>query len=347
MRTVRLGRTGFLVSRVGFGGIPIQRLTEEEAVRVVRRCLDLGVTFLDTANAYTTSEERIGKAIAGRRDGLILATKTQARDKATALAHLDLSLQRLKTDRIDLWQLHNVSTPEALDQVLAPGGAVDAATEARDAGTIRELGISSHSLDTAIKAVATNRFATVQFPFNFVTDEATNDLLPLCRRLDVGFIAMKPFAGGMLENARLTLKHLFQFDEVVPDPGIQTVEEIEQIAEVERGPWALAPEEREELARVRTEMDPRFCRRCDYCQPCPQGVKISTATSLPSFWKRFPPDRFFSGFVADAARSARLCAQCGECETRCPYHLPIRAMLEESVAFYDRMESEAGSVSEK
>lgn len=344
MRTVRLGRTGFLVSRVGFGGIPIQRLTDTEADRVVRRSLDLGVTLLDTANAYTTSEERIGKAVAGRREGLVLATKTLARDRATALAHLDLSLQRFGTDRIDLWQLHNVSTPEALDQILAPGGAMEAAVEAVAAGKVRELGLTSHSLDMAMKAVATDRFATVQLPFNFVTDEAAADLLPLCRQLDVGFIAMKPFAGGMLENARLTLKHLFQFDEVVPDPGIQTVEEIEEIAEIERGSWALTPEERQELARVRAEMDPRFCRRCEYCQPCPQGVKISTATSLPSFWRRFPPERFFSGFVADAARSVRLCAQCGECEARCPYHLPIRAMLEESVAFYDRMETEAGRI---
>lgn len=341
MRTVRLGRTGLQVSRVGFGGIPIQRLTEAEAVRVVRRCLDLGVTLLDTANAYTTSEERIGKAIAGRREGLVLATKTQARDQATALVHLDLSLQRLGTEVIDLWQLHNISTPRALEQVLAPDGAMVAAEAALAAGKIRHVGVSSHSLETALAAVATGRFAVVQFPFNFVTDEPTAELLPLCRRLDVGFIAMKPFAGGMLENARLTLKHLLQFDQVVPDPGIQTVEEIEEIAAIVAGSWDLSPAEREELARVRAEMDPRFCRRCEYCQPCPQGIKISTAVSLPSFWKRFPPERFFSGFVAEAARAARTCARCGECESRCPYHLPIRVMLEESVAFYDRMEAAA------
>jgi len=342
MQTVRLGRTGFSVSRIGFGGIPIQRLTEEEAVRVVRRCLDLGVTFLDTANAYTTSEERIGQAVAGRRAGLILATKTQARDKATAAAHLDLSLERLRTDVVDLWQFHNISSQEALDQLLGPGGGMEAAEEARAAGKIRHVGISSHSLDTALKAVATDRFATVQFPFNFVTDEAAALLLPLCQRLDVGFIAMKPFAGGMLDCARLTLKHLLQFEQVVPDPGIQRVEEIEEIAEIVRGSWSLTPAERAEMARIRAEMDPRFCRRCEYCQPCPQGVKISTAISLSSFWKRFPPERFFTGFVAEAAEGARKCAQCGECETRCPYHLPIREMLEESLAFYDRMSREAG-----
>jgi uncharacterized protein len=342
MRSVRLGRTGLQVSRVGFGGIPIQRLTEDEAVRVVRRCLDLGVTFLDTATGYTTSEERIGKAIAGRRQELILATKTPARDRAKALEHLELSLKRLQTDYIDLWQLHNVSTPEAYAQVLGPGGALEAAREAVQAGKVRHIGLSSHSLDMALLAVPSGHFATIQFPFNFVTDEAAAELLPLAQTHDVGFIAMKPFGGGLLDNARMTLKHLLQFERVVPDPGIQTVEEIEEIADIVAGSWELTPDERLDMARVRAELDTRFCRRCDYCQPCPQGVKISTTMSLQSFWKRFPPARFFSGMVAEAAEAARRCEQCGECEERCPYRLPIREMLTENLAFYDNLKAAAG-----
>jgi len=336
MRSVRLGKTELIVSRVGFGGIPIQRLTEAEAVSVVQRCLDLGVTLLDTANGYTTSEERIGKAIAGRRHQVIVATKTAARDRATALQHLELSLKRLNTDYLDLWQLHNVSTPEAYDQVLGPGGAMEAAQEALRAGKIRHIGISSHSLDMALKAVPSGRFETIQFPFNFVTDEATKELLPLARQHDVGFIAMKPMAGGMLTDARLTIKHLLQFDNVIPDPGIQTIEEIEEIAAIVNGHWELTPQERQEIARIRGEMETRFCRRCEYCQPCPQKVRISTAVNVQSFWRRFPPERFFAGFVADAIESVRQCGDCGECEDRCPYHLPIREMLAENAAFYDR-----------
>jgi uncharacterized protein len=342
MKSVRLGKTGLQVSRVGFGGIPIQRLTEDEAVRVVRRCLDLGVTLLDTATGYTTSEERIGKAIAGRRQELILATKTPARDRVKALEHLELSLQRLQTDYIDLWQLHNVSTPEAYAQVLGPGGALEAAQEAVRAGKVRHIGLSSHSLDMALRAVPSGHFETLQFPFNFVTDEATAELLPLAQRHDVGFIAMKPFGGGMLDNARLTLKHLLQFAQVVPDPGIQTVEEIEEIAEIVGGSWVLTPEEEREMARIRSELDARFCRRCDYCQPCPEQVRISTVLHLRGFYQRFPADRFFSGFVAESAESARRCAQCGECEERCPYRLPIREMLTESLAFYDGLKAAAG-----
>ena len=336
MRSVRLGKTELMVSRVGFGGIPIQRLTEAEAVSVVQRCLDLGVTLLDTANGYTTSEEWIGKAIAGRRHQVIVATKTAARDRATALQHLELSLKRLNTDYLDLWQLHNVSTPEVYEQVLGAAGAMEAAEEALRAGKIRHIGISSHSLKMALKAVPSGRFETIQFPFNFVTDEAGEELLPLTRQHDVGFIAMKPMAGGMLTDARLTIKHLLQFDNVIPDPGIQTIEEIEEIAAIVNGHWELTPQERQEIARIRGEMETRFCRRCEYCQPCPQKVRISTAVNVQSFWRRFPPARFFAGFVADAIESTRRCGDCGECEDRCPYHLPIREMLAENAAFYDR-----------
>jgi predicted aldo/keto reductase-like oxidoreductase len=243
----------------------------------------------------------------------------------------------LNTDYLDLWQLHNVSTPEAYDQVLGPGGAMEAAQEALRAGKIRHIGISSHSLDMALRAVPSGHFETIQFPFNFVTDEATKELLPLARRHDVGFIAMKPMAGGMLTDARLTIKHLLRFDNVIPDPGIQTIEEIEEIAAVVNGHWELTPQEWQEIERIRGEMETRFCRRCDYCQPCPQQVRISTAVTVQSFWRRFPPERFFNGFVADAIESARGCGDCGECEDRCPYHLPIREMLTENVAFYDRV----------
>jgi predicted aldo/keto reductase-like oxidoreductase len=337
MKSVRLGKTGLNVSRVGFGGIPIQRLTEGEAVRVVRRCLDLGVTFLDTANGYTTSEERIGKAIAGRREQLIIATKTGARDRDTAREHLELSLKRLNTGYVDLWQFHGVSTPEAYERVLGPDGAMEAAQEALQAGKVRHVGITSHSMDVALQAVPSGHFETIQFPFNFVANEPLAELVPLVREHDLGFIAMKPMAGGMLDQANLAIKYLLQFENVVPDPGIEQVEEIEEIVGIVNGSWELTPQEQHDLERVRSEMDARFCRRCEYCQPCPQEVPISTVMNLRSFWKRFPAERFFGGGLERAVDSARNCAECGECEERCPYHLPIRQMLVENVAFYDRV----------
>jgi predicted aldo/keto reductase-like oxidoreductase len=339
-----LGQTGLEVSRIGFGGIPIQRLDEAQAIAVVQRCLDLGVTFLDTANSYTTSEERIGKAIAAspqRREELIIATKTMARDSATAQEHLELSLRRLNTDILDLWQLHNVSSFQAYEQVLGPGGALEAAWEAQQAGKVKHIGISSHSLEVALEAVASGLFETIQFPFNYVTSEAADELLPLARQHDLGFIAMKPFGGGLLDDARLSIKYLLQFDSVVPDPGIETSEEIEEIVAIVDGPWALTDEEQREIERLRIEVGTRFCRRCEYCLPCPEGVNIPVILHLRGFWKRFPPHMFLSGWVSDAAEGGRDCLECGECEEKCPYQLPIREMLVENLEFYDRIAAEA------
>ena len=336
MNTTRLGQTDLQVSRAGFGGIPIQRLTDEEAVRVVRRCLDLGVTLLDTANGYTTSEERIGKAIAGRRDQVILATKSGARDKAGSQKNLELSLKRLDTDYIDLWQFHGISTPEAYEQVLGPDGAMETAQKALQDGKIRHIGVTSHSLDMAVKMAASGHFETMQFPFNFVTNEAIQELLPLCEKHDVGFIAMKPFAGGMLGNATLSMKWVLQFEIAIPDPGIEKVEEIEEIVKIMEGSWELLPEELQEIERIRVELGTRFCRRCQYCLPCPQGIDIPMMMNLPSFGKRFSPERFRSDHFKQLIDTAKTCIKCGECEGRCPYKLPIRDMLVEHIAFYEK-----------
>jgi predicted aldo/keto reductase-like oxidoreductase len=342
MKTTRLGKTNLRVSRVGFGGIPIQRLTENEAIKVVQRCLDLGITFLDTANSYTTSEERIGKALAGsavRREQVVIATKTGARDRAGAQEHLDLSLGRLQTDYIDVWQFHGVSTFEAYEQVLGPDGAMEAARAALQAGKVRHIGITSHSMEVALKAVPSGHFETLQFPFNFITNEPARELVPLAQEHDLGFIAMKPFAGGMLDDATLAIKYLLQFDNAVPDPGIEKSAEIEEIVDIAAGAWELTPRERQEMERIRAEVGTRFCRRCEYCQPCPEGVNISLVVNLRSFWKRFPAERFATGWLAEGVESARHCAECGECEEKCPYHLPIREMIVENLAFYDSVVS--------
>lgn len=337
VKTIRLGKTELRVSRVGFGGIPIQRLSEDEAIAVVRRCLDLGVTFYDTATGYTTSEERIGKALAGRRDGVVLATKTPARDRETARAHLEQSLKRLNTDHVDIWQFHNVSTEEAYEQLLGPGGAMEVAQEAIAAGRVGHVGVSSHSPGMALKAVSSGLFATVQFPFNFVTHEALEELIPLARQHDVGFIAMKPLGGGLLENVRIAIKYLLQFDDILPDPGIQQVEEIDEIVRIVDGPWELTSQEQLEMDQIRAQVGTRFCHRCAYCQPCPEGVDIPSVLTIRSFHRRFPPERFRTGNIADAIAGARNCAECGECETKCPYHLPIREMLVENIAFYEHV----------
>ncbi len=335
MEKVRLGKTNMMVTRLGFGGIPIQRLSEEDAVAVVRKCLDLRITFIDTANAYTTSEERIGKAIAGRRKGLILATKSGARDREGIERHLNLSLERLGVDYIDLYQFHGVSTFKDLETVLDPEGPRAVLEDARKAGRIRHIGITSHSMDVAKAAVKSGQFETLMFPFNFITSEPADELLPLAKEYDVGFIVMKPLAGGMLDNAAVAFKYLLQFPDVVNIPGIEQTWEIEEIAKIYQGPKQMTEAELAEMQRMRDELGTRFCRRCDYCQPCPQEISISTVMNIQSFVKRMPPERIFSGGIATAMERAATCTECGDCEEKCPYKLPIREMIAERVKWFE------------
>jgi predicted aldo/keto reductase-like oxidoreductase len=323
-----------MVTAVGFGGIPIQRLTHEQAVAVVEHCLDLDVNFLDTANAYSTSEARIGQAIAGRREGLVLATKSMARDGAGVREHLALSLKALGVACIDLYQFHNVSSPETLARTLAPGGPLEVAREAQAAGKIKHIGLSSHSMDMALEAVRCGHFETLMFPFNFITDEAAQELIPLALQHDVGFIAMKPMGGGMLENAAVAFKYLRRFPQIVSVVGVERTGEMDEVVGLMDGPAEMTPAEEADMARLRAELGTRFCRRCGYCQPCPEGVSVSILMLLESIIKRMPVERLNVGWGAQAVATAENCVQCGECEAKCPYGLPIREMMDEQVALW-------------
>jgi predicted aldo/keto reductase-like oxidoreductase len=343
MKMVRLGKTGLQVSRVGMGGIPIQRPPLDEAIRVIRRALDLGINFIDTAHGYGASEERIGKGIAGRREQVIIATKGGG-DRAGTLACIEMSLARLNTDHIDLWQFHGVNDFEAYQQILGPGGGMEGAQAALRAGKIRHIGFSSHSLEVALKAVASGHFETVQFPLNFVSDEAAEKLVPLANECDLGFIAMKPFAGGNIRNANLAFRYLLQFDSVVADPGIEKTAEIEEIvslAEEESRP--LSAQERLQMESIRAELGSRFCHQCGYCMPCAQAVNIPMVMITQLMWREWPPALFRDPewWFVKAVQTGQNCIECGECETKCPYRLPIREMIVENLGFFDSVRTPA------
>ena len=335
MKTVRLGRTGLEVSRVGMGGIPLTRPSEPDAAELVRRALDLGVTFFDTARGYGDSEKRLGMGLKGRRADVVVATKGGGR----ALEQIEESLRQLQTDYIDVWQFHGVNTDRAFDFVMTEG-PYDQAQQALEEGKIRHIGLSSHRLEVAVRAIESGSFETVQFPLNLLYPEAIERLAPLAREHDVGLIAMKPFAGGRLSNADLAIRYLLQFDNIVPDPGVEKPEEIEEIVGiVNRGAWELSAEDQRAIEQIREEVGTVFCRRCGYCSPCPEGVAIVPLMNVDVLAELWDPEWFFS-FLEEPIASAAQCVDCGACEEKCPYNLSIREMIRKNVKLYTRLSNE-------
>jgi len=335
MKSVQLGATALEVSEIGFGGIPIIPLVKEEAVAVIKHCLNRGITFFDTANMYPSSEEKLGSALKSARSKVVIATKTSQRDAKGAAHHLDLSLRQLQTDWIDIYQLHNVSNEDALKEVLAPGGAYEAISRARDAGKIRFIGISSHSIPTALEALKTGLFQTLQFPFNFIENDPLLELFPLASRNQVGIIGMKPLGGGLLERADLCFKFLQQHPEVVPIPGIRSKQEIEEIVDLYRNPQPLSEADLKAIEKIRSEVGARFCHRCEYCMPCEQGVQISSVLMFRPAAKRLSREGV-KGWIGKAMETVEQCIECGECEKKCPYRLPISDLLKENLALYNQ-----------
>jgi predicted aldo/keto reductase-like oxidoreductase len=335
MRYITLGKTGIEVSEVGFGGIPIIRLSTAEAVLVLRRAYDRGITLFDTANMYLDSEEKMGLAFDGIRGRLVLASKTLKRDRAGAAADIERSLRRLRTDYIDLLQIHQLSLEGDYQAVTGPDGALEAFSRARQDGKIRHIGVTSHSIEMAIKLVKTGLFSTVQFPFNFIESKPVEELHPVARQEAIGILAMKPFGGGVLDSAELCFKFLRQFTDVIPLPGFDAVGQVDQIAAVYETANTVSPEDLAAMERYRTELGQQFCRRCEYCQPCEQGVMITSAMNYPIIARRMS-DAKAAGFAAKIMESVRNCTECGECVKRCPYRLPIPEMLKTHLALYER-----------
>jgi uncharacterized protein len=335
VRYVELGKTGLEVSEVGFGCIPIIRLSTAEAVKVLRRGYDRGITLFDTANMYLDSEEKIGLAFdGGIRNRLVLGTKTLKRDCAGAEADIDLSLKRLRTDYIDLFQVHQLSLERDYQALTGPQGVLEAVWRAKQAGKIRHIGVTSHSLEMAVKLIETGLFSTVQFPFNFIESKPVDELHPAARQKEMGILAMKPFGGGAVDNGPLCFKFLRRFPDVIPLPGFDAVEQVDQITALYDTENKVLPEDLDAMERYRTELGQQFCRRCEYCQPCEQGVMITPAMGYPIVARRMSAAKA-AGFMANAMESVRNCTECGECMGRCPYGLPIPEMLKKHLASYD------------
>lgn len=324
-----LGKTGLQISKLGFGGIPIQRIDAEGTKTLLHRLAEDGVNYIDTARGYTVSEEYIGYAIEGIRDKFILATKSMSRTKEAMARDIEISLNNLRTDYIDLYQIHNVP-PAELDRVQEPDGALAALVEARAAGKIGHIGVTAHSIETFARAVELDWVETIMFPYNIVEQQAA-DLIRKCAEKNIGFIVMKPLAGGAIEDATLALRYICANPDVsVVIPGMAEISEFEQNLAACEDASPITAEEELKFAALREKLGTRFCRRCNYCAPCTKGINIPQVFLLKGYLERYG--------LADWARSryealpvkADACVDCGLCEKRCPYELPIREMLKES-----------------
>ena len=321
-----LGKTGLHISRMGFGGIPIQRIDAEGTKTLMQQLKAAGVNFIDTARGYTVSEEYLGYALEGIRQDFVIATKSMARTKAAMASDIDISLKNLRTDYIDLYQVHN-ATPEQLQQVVAPGGALEALQEAKAAGKIGHIGLTSHSLDTFKMALDMDWVETFMFPYNIVETQAEK-LIAECAKRNIGFIDMKPLAGGAIENATLALRYICANDDVtVVIPGMAEPKELEQNIAAVSDTSAITPEEKAAFLEVRNQLGTNFCRRCNYCQPCAAGINISGAFLFDGYLQRYGLGEWAKSRYATMDKKASDCIGCGACEARCPYSLPIRDML--------------------
>lgn len=330
-----LGKTGLKISRMGFGGIPIQKIDAEGTRRLMHRLKAEGVNYIDTARGYTVSEEYLGYALEGIRDSFVLATKSMARTKEAMAADIEISLRNLRSDYIDVYQIHN-ATPEQLQQVVAPGGALEALQEAKAAGRIGHIGLTAHSMDTFKMALEMDWVETFMFPYNIVETQAEK-LIAACAKKNIGFVCMKPLAGGAIEDATLALRFVCANENVsVVIPGMAEEKEIDQNIAACADASPLTPEEMEKIQAVRSELGTNFCRRCNYCQPCAAGISISSVFLFEGYLSRYGLADWAKGRYATLSKTASDCIGCGACESRCPYNLPIRKMLQEAAAKFGK-----------
>jgi len=332
MKTKLLGNTGMEVSVVGFGGIPIQRLTQDETTKIILECRKCGINFIDTARGYTVSEEYIGNAlkIAGR-ENFYVATKAMGYSYDDMKKSIDLSLKTMDIGYIDLYQIHNVSTIKQLDTVLSSEGALKALIEAKESGLIRHIGITSHIREILMKVLDYKEFETIQFPFNPVESQGT-ELFKKALELGMGTIAMKPIAGGAFSKPELSIKYVVNSGIItVAIPGMDSIEQVAQNASVGDSITELTEKEIEEINKEVKELGNNFCRRCGYCKPCPEGIDIPNIFVFEGYVTRYNLGEYGRTRYASMPIKADSCVRCGKCEARCPYNLPIIEKLKHAV----------------
>ena len=331
MQTVQLGQTGLRISRLGFGGIPIQRIDQPGTRELLRAAHEAGINYIDTARAYTVSEAWIGQSLEelGLRDAFVLATKCRALTRAEMEQELQASLQALRTDHIELYQFHNPSM-QGLETILAPGGAMEALLAAKEAGVVGHIGLTAHSEAVFARALDVEEIETIMFPYNIVEQQGA-ELIAQCAARGKGFVDMKPLAGGAIEDGRLALRYVCANPAMtVTIPGMATLEELRANVEAVEDTTPLTEAEQQGFAAVREQLGTHFCRRCNYCAPCTVGIQIPNVFLFEGYLDRYGIEGWARERYNSLPVKASACIGCGVCETRCPYQLPIREMLRDA-----------------
>lgn len=324
-----LGKTGLKISRLGLGGIPIQKIDPDGTRTLIGELMRESVNFIDTARGYTVSEEYLGYALEGVRDKFVIATKSTSRTKEAMAKDIDISLANLRTGYIDLYQIHNPNAAD-LEVVMAEGGALEALIEAKAAGKIGHIGITLHSAELFKKALDLSFVETIMFPYNIVETQG-EELIAECAKRNIGFICMKPLAGGAIDDADAALRFIVSNPDVtVVIPGMADSKEISQNVAATADTSPLTPDEIEKIVNIREHLGTNFCRRCNYCAPCTVGINIPSVFLLEGYYSRYDLKEWAVARYSTLSKTAADCIGCGACEPRCPYNLPIREMLKKA-----------------
>ena len=337
MTYVTLGRTGIVAQKNGFGALPIQRISKEEAVALLRRARAGGINYFDTARSYTDSEEKLGAAFGGAWDGIYVASKTPSLTAEGFWNDLETSLSLLKTDVIDVYQFHN---PPFCPKPGDGTGLYEAMTQARAQGKIRFIGITNHRLDVAREAILSGLYDTLQFPFSYLSGEAEKALVSFCRERNVGFIAMKALSGGLIIHSDAAYAALAEYDSVLPIWGVQREAELDEFLSYVACPPSLTPELQAIIDDDRKALTGEFCRGCGYCMPCPQGIEINTCARASLLLRRAPTSILLSPEGEQKMMKINDCLECGKCASKCPYGLDTPALLKRNLKDY--LEVKAG-----
>ena len=334
MEMVTLGKTGITVNKNGFGALPIQRISIDDAVALARRAYEAGMTFFDTARFYTDSEEKLGEAFDGMREKVCIATKTAAQNAEDFWKDLEVSLHNLRTDYIDIYQFHNPSfCPKPRDGT----GLYEAMLEAKAQGKIRHIGITNHRLAVANEAIDSGLYETLQFPFCYLATEKDLELVKKCKEADMGFIAMKALSGGLINNSAAAYAFEAQYDNVLPIWGVQRKSELEEFISYIDNPPVMNDEIKALIEHDRKELSGEFCRGCGYCMPCPAGIEINTCARMSLLLRRSPSHLQLTPEVQAKMMKIKDCLHCGHCMSKCPYGLNTPELLQRNLKDYEEV----------